>query len=589
MPSHLNSCVTDFTRKFKFILQTDASDQGLGAVLCQEQVDGKLRPVAYASRGLTKDELKYHTQEKEALGIIWACEKFRPYLMGETFVTETDHGSLQWLLGNQKGRLARWAMRLSEFDFTIKPKPGKNNGNADAPSRFPVDKPDEMWSPEDSAPDYTDLIGPVNVAICNLTTDRSAAMVDILSVEYEELSVNTTTVEPESLGNEKQTLRQLLIKAQRQDRALEAIRAYLVDQSVPTISKEILKEYPKSKIARMSIDPTDGLIVISIPAAVFDLSEEKRRKPVSLTTIKKAVVPGSLRTEILRLCHKAPFGAHFGRTKVTRCGCRILRHGMWRTVCEYIRRCRRCQQFKNAPRPFLKVLRVRTEEDPFGCIAIDCIVELPLTARGNKNILVISDMFTKWPEAFPLASKTAEAVADALFSFVCRHGLPRKIQSDQGPEFINKVISRLMDRLEVVHATTTPYNPQANGAVENFNKTLMASLRTYACDENMMNWDRFLDGVLFAYRVAKHASTQISPFALVYGRQARLPTSILEPDNVEFTNDIKEYNTRHVYELHKAYQNVRAVLDDARMAYKRYYDRRIPGHAKESEFAVGDK
>jgi hypothetical protein len=67
---------------------------------------------------------------------------------------------------------------------------------------------------------------------------------------------------------------------------------------------------------------------------------------------------------------------------------------MWRTVCKYIRRCRRCQQFKIAPRPFRKPLRVRNEEDPFGCIAIDFIVELPLTERGNKNILVISDMFT---------------------------------------------------------------------------------------------------------------------------------------------------------------------------------------------------
>ena len=90
-------------------------------------------------------------------------------------------------------------------------------------------------------------------------------------------------------------------------------------------------------------------------------------------------------------------------------------HGMWRIVYEFIRRCCRCQQFMNAPRPFRKPLRVRREEDPFGCVAIDFIVELPLTARGNKNILVVSDMFTKWAEAYALLSKTAEAVADALF------------------------------------------------------------------------------------------------------------------------------------------------------------------------------
>ena len=92
---------------------------------------------------------------------------------------------------------------------------------------------------------------------------------------------------------------------------------------------------------------------------------------------------------------------------------------MWHTACQYIRRCQRCQQFKNAPRPFHKPLRVRLEEDPFGCVAIDCIVELPVTGRGNRNILVITFMFTKWPEAYPLVNKTAEAVADALFAFVC--------------------------------------------------------------------------------------------------------------------------------------------------------------------------
>src|SRR6185295_2132703 len=174
----------DFTREFKFTLQTDASDQGLGAVLCQEDTDGKMHPVAFASRRLTDAELKYHTQEKEALAIIWACEKFRPYLMSETFDVETDHGSLKWLLGTQKGRLARWAMRLSEFDLKIKPKPGKLNGNADAPSRFPVDDADMDWTPEGSAPYYTDLLPDQvsNIFLCNTSTDAACARVRVSSI-----------------------------------------------------------------------------------------------------------------------------------------------------------------------------------------------------------------------------------------------------------------------------------------------------------------------------------------------------------------------------------------------------------------------
>src|SRR4029079_15975670 len=125
----------DFGTPFK--LQMDASDQGLGAVLVQT-TDQEEYVVAYASRTLTEAELKWDVREKEALAIIWGCEHFRPYLEGQNFVIETDHGSLQWLMNVKKGRLARWALRLQEFNFDIRYRPGRLNGNADAFSWNPV-------------------------------------------------------------------------------------------------------------------------------------------------------------------------------------------------------------------------------------------------------------------------------------------------------------------------------------------------------------------------------------------------------------------------------------------------------------------
>ena len=129
-----------------FVVQTDASLVGLGAILSQ-RIDGQERVVEYQSRILQPGEQKWTTRELEALAIVYACEIFRPYVYGSRFVVETDHQSLQWLMNAQKPTsLVRWALRLTEFDFQIVHRKGQCNGNADALSRLPVglDKPKDI-------------------------------------------------------------------------------------------------------------------------------------------------------------------------------------------------------------------------------------------------------------------------------------------------------------------------------------------------------------------------------------------------------------------------------------------------------------
>ena len=91
---------------------------------------------------------------------------------------------------------------------------------------------------------------------------------------------------------------------------------------------------------------------------------------------------------------------------------------------------------------------------------------------------------------------------------------------------MGRVLECLKRRMRITHNTTTPYNPQSNGKVENFNKTLSNGLKAYATEENVMNWDKFLAGVLFAYRTAKHATRGYSPFEMLYGRRARTPAAV---------------------------------------------------------------
>ena len=121
-----------------FIIETDASDKGLGAVLLQ-RYNNKTHIIQYISRTLQPCERKWHIREKEALGILWACETFRYYIANDHFIVETDHESLKWLMKLEKpARLVRWAIKLSEYNFTIVPKAGKLNVTADALSRLPI-------------------------------------------------------------------------------------------------------------------------------------------------------------------------------------------------------------------------------------------------------------------------------------------------------------------------------------------------------------------------------------------------------------------------------------------------------------------
>lgn len=119
-----------------FTVQTDASDYGLGAILSQVQ-DGAERVICYLSRSLNKAERKYTTTEKECLAVLFAIEKFRPYIEGTKFTVVTDHYSLKWLykIKDPVGRIARWAVRLQQYDFDIVHRPGKNHTVPDALSR----------------------------------------------------------------------------------------------------------------------------------------------------------------------------------------------------------------------------------------------------------------------------------------------------------------------------------------------------------------------------------------------------------------------------------------------------------------------
>ena len=123
-----------------FVVRTDASERGVGAVLLQEH-DGILLPVSYISRKLLDREVRYSAIEKECLGIVWAVERFQPYLYGKEFVLQTDHKPLTYMQKAKltNSRVMRWALALQPFRFRMEAIKGQDNVGADWLSRADTD------------------------------------------------------------------------------------------------------------------------------------------------------------------------------------------------------------------------------------------------------------------------------------------------------------------------------------------------------------------------------------------------------------------------------------------------------------------
>lgn len=441
------------------ILHTDASGHGIGGVLLQRDAQQRERVVAYASRSLTPAEKNYSITEQECLAIVWAVQKFRPYLHGRHFTVVTDHHALCWLssMKNLTGRLGRWVLRLQQYDFSVTYKSGKKHMDADALSRCPL-SPQAAVPPESL--DQTVFLAPITFSNIDGRGD--------------------------------------LPSLQRADAYCRPIMDYL-DGRVPPPNSRARRQLAKFQLLhgalyRQNYHPNGSKWV--------------------------PVVPRPLQRRILEEYHDAATAGHLGFTKTyERIRSRYFWPGLSTAVAKYVRSCASCQHRKRSTTPPTGLLQpLPCPSAPFESVGIDLYGPLPSTQCGYRWIVTAVDHLTRYAETAPIRSGTAAEVAEfILHNIILRHGAPRVLLSDRGRAFLSTVVEELLRASHTTHKTTSSYHPQTNGLTERFHRTLSDMLSMYISPDHR-NWDVILPFVTFAYNTATQKTTGYSPFFLVFGR-----------------------------------------------------------------------
>ena len=468
----------------KFVLDCDASGEGIGGVLLQEQ-DGEQRVISFSSHRLSRAQKNYSTTKKELLACVTFVQEFAHYLKGKPFLLRTDHSSLQWLLNfrNPTGMLARWIEILGDFQFQIVYRPGAANSAADALSRYPLLVKDEGCQTEP----------------CYRVSARDWPMSYIQSEQTKDV-VSSQVMRWLAAGE----------KPPRRSASEEV--------------KRWLRQWSRLRL---------------LEGVLFRVYRKRAGEPESL----QVVVPPELVGGVLTSLHAGPCGGHFGPEKLmNQVQLRFYWPGMSADIEQFCQQCDRCAG-RNAPKPQPRTsMGELYASQPWEVISIDFLTDLPLTERGNRHLLVCCDHFSRWVEVFPLPDMTAVTVARTLAEEVfSRFGCPRRLHSDCAANFESQLIAELCLIMGVEKSNTTAFHPQGNSRCERVNRTVLDMLSKYLSD-NHSEWDKHLPLLMLGYRAQVHRSVGYSPFYLMFGREPRLPVdSELDAPHVVRSKSAAEY------------------------------------------------
>lgn len=495
-----------------FILEVDASHEGLGAVLSQEQ-EGKIRPIAYASRSLHQAERNYSSMKLEFLAMKWAmAQKFREYLLGNTCVVWTDNNPLSHLNTAKLGATEqRWVAELAVFNYTVRYRPGRSNQNADALSRQP-----SFCAPIFTVPSRPGTLLPEAV---HAAAQCSKAVVQ-----------SNISVLPERSTDD-------LVLLQQADPVISSIMPYLQQQQMPGRVQRQMLGFAAQKLLRQwdRLSIKDRLLYRAYQRS--DGGEQ----------VLQLVLPESLQEEVFQQLH-----SNHGHQGIERTTELIQQRGYWPGMRSMIRdwcvKCQRCSLAKNTQPQVRAPMGHLLASQPNEILAIDFSLLEP-ARDGREQVLVMTDVFSKFTQVVPTRDQRAATVADILVKeWFYKYGVPARLHSDQGRNFESTLVYQLCELYGIKKSRTTPYHPQGNGQCERFNRTFHNLLRTLSAEQKH-RWPEYLHQVLFSYNTTPHQSTGHSPFLLMFGREPQLPVDFLlgrieEPISGEACSWIHEHQRR---------------------------------------------
>lgn len=548
-------------------LETDASDYVIAAVLSQKDSEGVLRPVAFLSHKMTPAECNYEIYDKELLAIVRAFEEWRPELSSvETPIAVfSDHKNLEWFMTTKtlNRRQARWAEFLSEFNFKITYRPGKQGTKPDSLTRRPGDIPEGVDDPRlqhqnqivlkdhmierisDNNPREAVLMALELTGHVELTPSETLAWLYALSEEttddteldqHDSLDHGVHTQgEPE--GPNETELDQHDSLDRIEDREEDAPSPLSPDEIVAQIWDCTDKDSDVVSILKAIANgarrapPELYRKGVRIELQDCKVIEEAERR--ALTMNGRWYVPDvdNLRTKVIQSLHEPPTTGHAGRTATY---ARVARHYFWPNmssdVAEYVKACQTCRRSKSRKEGKHGLLRPLPLPRAFWSdISVDFITPLPTCQRHGRNfchIMTVVDRLSKTEKYIALDSLEVEDVVTAFVEYVWRQeGYPDSVVSDRGSQFVSHFWRRLCERLGTTPKLSTSFHPETDGQSERANARLKQYLRAY------VNYaqDDWVDLLPIAEFVANSSASESTGFAPFVATKGYLPKAGVEP------------------------------------------------------------
>ena len=240
---------------------------------------------------------------------------------------------------------------------------------------------------------------------------------------------------------------------------------------------------------------------------------------------------------VLYALHDSPSAGHLGVSKTLE---KVRRsfywHGMREDLENHIRRCGPCAEVNDPSKlPTAPLINIKSGH-PLQRVAIDIVGPTPRSSSGHEWLLVVSDHFTKFAQAFPVRNTSAVTLAKKVMDeYIRRFGCFQSLHSDQGANVDGAVFKGLCDLIDAAKT------PQDDGHVERLNKSLVKIVSKLISDHRR-DWADFVPKAVLAYNTSVHESTGFTPYRLMFGREAILPLdAVLKLDTSPSQKGAKSY------------------------------------------------